>query len=257
MRAVIRQQSPLKRGGGANIPKLCFNAQIGLCPGACSGAVSKQEYARTIRNIKLFFEGKKKMLVRKLKGEMKEHAKMLEFEKADLIKRQVFALEHIQDVALIKKEKRREVSSVFRIEAYDIAHISGTNAVGVMVVVDDREINKSEYRKFKIKSFVGVDDTRALREILERRLAHSEWQYPELIVVDGGKAQVNIAEKVLKESGIEIPVVGVVKDERHRPREILGDMRLRRTHEEEILLANSEAHRFAIKYHRFRRSKLR
>ncbi|MCI0542527.1 excinuclease ABC subunit C, partial [bacterium] len=128
------------------------------------------------------------------------------------------------------------------------------NVVGVMVVVEDSEAKKSEYRKFKIKSFAGSDDTRALKEVLTRRLSHTEWSYPKLIVVDGGRAQVNTAEKVLKESRLEIAVVGVVKDDKHRPKEILGDAKLRREHEKVILLANSEAHRFAIQYHRERRN---
>ncbi len=263
---IIRQIFPYRDKCTPNQGKPCFNAQIGLCPGVCLGVMTRQEYAKTIRNIKLFFEGEKKMLVRKLKREMHAHAKKLEFEKADVLKRQIFALQHIQDVALIKlppltpsessHRAGEQINLGFRVEAYDIAHISGTNVVGVMVVVEGGEASKSEYRKFKIKSFAGSDDTRALREILTRRFSHPEWSYPRLIVVDGGKAQVNVAEKVLKEAGIEIAIVGVVKDEHHKPREILGDAKLRRTHEKEILLANSEAHRFAIKYHREKRSKI-
>ena len=144
-------------------------------------------------------------------------------------------------------------------EGYDIAHISGKYLVGVMTVIEDGEIVKNEYRKFKIKSFEGVDDTRALKEVLERRLTHPEWQYPKLIVVDGGKAQKTAAEAILHAAGAGIPVVGVVKDEHHRPREILGITKvrplgsLRSGLEHSILLANSEAHRFAIKYHRKKR----
>lgn len=251
---IIRRIFPYRDKCAPNQGKPCFNAQIGLCPGVCAG-MPKQEYARTIRNIKLFFEGKKKTLLSRLKRDMKDHAKKLEFEKAYEIKKQIFALKHIQDVALIKSERKEEGRGQ-RIEAYDIAHISGTNVVGVMVVVESGEARKSEYRKFKIKSFAGSDDTRALREILERRLVHDEWPYPKLIVVDGGRAQVNMAQKVLQEASIEIPIIGVVKDERHKPREILGDMNLRREHEKAILLANSEAHRFAVRYHREKRGKL-
>jgi len=176
--------------------KPCFNRQIGLCPGICISEVSKKEYAKTIKNIQLFFEGKKGLIIKNLKKEMQGFAKKLEFEKAEKIKRTIFALKHIQDIALLKNE-RHPMSLIFsfRIEAYDVAHISGKFVVGVMTVVENNEPNKSEYRKFKIKSFEGVNDTRALKEVLERRLTHSEWTLPKLIVVDGGKAQKNISEK--------------------------------------------------------------
>ncbi len=125
-----------------------------------------------------------------------------------------------------------------------------------MVVVEDEEINKSQYRKFKIKINPGVNDTGALKEILRRRLGHLEWPMPNLIVVDGGQAQLNAAESVLKERGISIDLVSVVKDERHKPRAFMGDEEIATAHSRSILLANSEAHRFAITYHRKKRDKI-
>lgn len=239
--------------------KPCFNRQIMLCAGVCSGEVSKKEYAKNIRNIKLFFGGKKSIIIKNIKKEMSVLAKNLEFEKAGDLKKTIFALNHIQDVALISLPKATLDKEMFRVEGYDVAHLSGKFAVGVMTVVADGEPQKSEYRKFKIKSFEGVDDTKSLAEILERRLGHSDWQLPKLIVVDGGKAQKNIAEKTLKKYDIKIPVVGVVKDERHKPKNILvnsRDSKLTQKYKKEILLANAEAHRFAIKYHRSLRGKL-
>lgn len=251
----------------------CFNRQIGLCPGVCSGEISKSEYARTITHIKLFFEGKKKALIKKLEQEMKTYARKKEFEKAHAVKKTLFALNHIQDIALIKETLSHSIGPTYgsgfprktstfsiqrsdlwgyRVEGYDVAHLSGSNMVGVMTVVEDGEINKSEYRKFNIKTVNGINDTAALREILSRRLVHNEWRLPNLVVVDGGVAQKNTALKVLKEAGMNIPVVSVVKDERHRPRSILGEKTIRREHESEILLVNSEAHRFAISFHRKR-----
>jgi excinuclease ABC subunit C len=250
---------------GTSVPrKPCFNRQIKLCPGVCSGEISKKEYAKVIQNICLFLDGKKGQVIKKLERQMSVAAKRLEFEKADEIKKTIFALKHIRDVALIKESPRpnirRRTSDVssggFRIEAYDVAHISGKFVVGVMTVVENGEVKKSDYRKFKIKSFEGADDTRALKEVLDRRLSHPEWQLPKLIIVDGGKAQKNTAEKVLKKAGVVIPVVGVVKDERHKPKNIIGKSSLVEKYEKEILLANSEAHRFAITYHRFLRNKL-
>jgi excinuclease ABC subunit C len=236
--------------------KPCFYAQLGLCPGVCDGSISKTEYTKTIQRIKLFFEGKKPALLRSLERDMKKSAKELKFEQASRLKKTIFALTHIQDVALLKAPRASlGGNELYRIEAYDVAHISGTSVVGVMVVLEDGEVKKSDYRKFKIKTSTN-DDNASLREVLSRRLNHPEWPMPKLIVVDGGKAQVNTAEKILAESGIKIPVVGVVKDEHHRAREIIGDRTSRTTHERHILLANSEAHRFAIAYHRTIRGKL-
>jgi len=211
--------------------------------------VSKTEYRKIIGNLKMFFEGKKKALVKKLEREMKDLAKKQEFEKATKLKRTIFALKHIQDISLIKNSASIRRSHL-RMEAYDVAHISGSAMVGVMVVLEDGEPDKNEYRKFNIKTVAGADDTASLAEILSRRFGHSEWQYPKLIVIDGGKAQKNRAERVLKEMGIVIPVVSVVKDERHRPREIMGKVKDIKANEKDILLANSEAHRFAIGFHR-------
>lgn len=238
--------------------KACFNRQIGLCPGVCSGEISKEDYAKQIKNIILFFEGNKKRLIKNLEKEMKVLAEKKDFEKANLTKHTLFALNHIQDISLIKNDvwKNREgVTEVFRIESYDIAHMSGKNVVGVMTVIEDGEIKKSEYRKFKIKEDPGVNDTKALKEVLSRRLAHIEWREPNLIVVDGGVAQKRVMEKILQENTVQIPVVSVVKDDRHKPKEILGDKKWLK-YEREILLSNSEAHRYAINFHKHLREKI-
>ncbi len=237
--------------------KSCFSAQIGLCPGVCTGTISKEEYGKTILNIKLFFEGKKKALLRQLARDMKRYAKQQEFEKAAATRKTIFALNHIQDVALMKRELKVPASnlSVFRIEAYDIAHLSGTSTVGVFTVVEDGRPKKADYRMFRIRRSAAGSDTGALCEVLERRLRHDEWPMPKLLVVDGAAAQKNAAERVLRSAGVSIPVVAVVKDERHHPREILGEGSAKHTHEREILLANSEAHRFALSYHRKIRQK--
>lgn len=236
--------------------KACFNHQIGLCPGVCVGAVSKQEYRRTIDNIRLFFEGKKGMLLKRLEKEMMAAAKARDFEKADEVKKTIFALQHIQDVSLIKDDLRvAQARTSMRIEGYDVAHIQGSDTVGVMTIVEDGEAVPREYRLFTIREAKGGDDTGALAEVLSRRLGHPEWTMPKLIVVDGGTAQIRRAQKVLKEAGVAIPVVGVVKDEHHKPREIRGATQYRTKYEKEILLVNHEAHRFAIKHHRRRRQK--
>ncbi|MDD5050165.1 MAG: GIY-YIG nuclease family protein [Candidatus Pacebacteria bacterium] len=250
---IIRKIFPYRDNCTPLQGKLCFNAQIGLCPGVCDGQMGKIEYVRQIRHLKLFFEGKKSALVRSLEKEMKTLAKNREFEKAEIIKRQIFALGHIQDVALLRPERDgtiRANGSVWRIEAYDVAHISGTSTVGVMTVVEDGEVKKADYRMFKIRTAKAGSDTGALQEVLERRLKHSEWPTANLIVIDGGIAQRNLAEKVLEKSGLKIPIINVVKDDRHKPDHFLGSESLAQKYKKEILLANSEAHRFAISYHK-------
>ncbi len=253
--------------------KPCFNRQIGLCPGVCSGEISKKDYARTIRHIKTLFSGKIKTLKRMLGQEMRAEAKAERYENARELNRQISALEHIRDVSLIKDEgivsshkillsaNSRELadsgSSVLsnantRIEAYDVAHTSGTETVAVMTVVNNGEPEKESYRKFKIKTAKN-DDVAALREALSRRLAHDEWPLPRVFVADGGTAQLRAATAVLKDAGIIISVVAVVKNEFHKPERLIGDARAIEAFGKEILLANQEAHRFAITYHRFRR----
>jgi len=244
--------------------KPCFNRQIGLCPGVCVGEISAKEYGEEIRNIKEFFEGKKKLVLKRLLREMHLHAKKLEFEKAGECKRMIFGLNHIKDVSLISEDIRlssQDTSRVrgapYRIEGYDIAHISGKYTVGVMVVIEDGRPQKSAYRKFKIRAdSEKVNDTLHLEEVLRRRFAHSEWQKPDLLVIDGGVAQRRVALRLLKEFGLATPVVSVVKDERHKPKGMLGNKEIIESYKRGILIANAESHRFAVAYHRQLREKL-
>ena len=251
---IIRKMFPFRDKCEPNAKRGCFNYQIGLCPGVCTGEVSKGDYQKQIKNIILFFESDKKKLLKNLEREMKFLAKGREFERAQKIKKTIFTLNHIQDISLIK-DKEVNIKIGFRIESYDIAHFGGSDVVGVMTVVENGERKISDYRKFKIKEDPGINDTKALSEILSRRLMHIEWPFPDLVVVDGGKAQKNVMEKILKGSGLNIPVVSVVKNEQHKPKEILGDKKWLE-HEKGILLSNSEAHRFAISYHKKLRNKL-
>ncbi len=232
-----------------------FYKQVDLVPDVSTSEGIKQ-YKNNIKNLKLFFQGKKKEVLRNLEKEMKKYAEMHMFEKAGEVKRQIFSLRHINDIALLKENTKISLSaSPFRVEAYDVAHMGGKNMVGVMTVVEDGEVAKNEYKKFKIKTQTDANDTGALAEILERRFAHTEWIYPSLMVVDGGTAQLNTAKKVLKKLNLDISVVSVVKDERHKPKDILGDKKMALKYEREILLANSEAHRFSISYHKNMRNK--
>ena len=194
-----------------------------------------------------------------------------------------------QDKERIKREEGRTIGAmkevaallglenINRVEAFDISNISGYNSVGSMIVFEKGKPKKSDYRKFKIKTVVGPDDYASMEEVLSRRFLHglqerenmqagegeelgSFTRFPDLIMMDGGKGQVHIAQKVLEELHINIPVCGMVKDDNHRTRglyfhdrEVPID-----THSEGFQLitrVQDEAHRFAIEFHRSLRSK--
>lgn len=261
---IVRKIFPFRDKCVPNIGKPCFSAQIGLCPGVCMGAISMRDYQKIINHIRMFFEGRKNQLIKKLEREMKEAARRLEFEKASEIKKTLFALRHIQDVALIKDELRmangewrirgRELSNT-RIEAYDVAHLGGDSSVGAMVAMQDGKPMKENYKKFILRGKHSGNDLTALQEILERRLKHLEWPLPDIIVVDGAELQVGAAEQVLLALGLTIPIVGVVKNTKHKPERFIGEQIIVKRFQKDILLANSEAHRFAITFHRRRRRK--
>lgn len=257
---MVRRIFPFRDKCTPGSGKPCFNRQLGLCPGACSGEVERGEYAHTIRNIKELFSGKFRGLKQRLAREMKVAAKEERFEEAEKLRRQISALEHIRDVSLIKDERRIAIGGPStslgtirqgRIEAFDVAHTAGAETVAVMTVLEHGTPAKDAYRKFKIHG-ARNDDVAAIKEALSRRLNHPEWPLPRLFVVDGGKAQIRAAEGILKNAGLLIPVVGVVKDEFHRPKDLVGDKRIIEVHERDILLANNEAHRFGIQWHRKR-----
>ncbi len=252
---IIRRIFPYLDAQSSKKNNFRFYQQIGLAPDVGTEE-ARVAYGKNINNLKLFFQGKKKRVISNFKKEMMLYAKNREFERADDIKRRIFALQHINDVALLRgEEQKNDGSSIFRIEAYDIAHLGGKNMTGVMVVLEDGQVVKSEYRKFKIRTQSGANDTGALKEVLERRFTHDEWRFPNLVVVDGSIAQINTIQSVLANLNLKISVVSVVKDERHKPKAIMGDEQSALRYKREILLANSEAHRFAILYHKNMRGK--
>ena len=195
-----------------------------------------------------------------------------------------------KDSEKLKREEARTIGAVreladllglpliTRMEAYDISNISGFEKVGSMVVYEKGKPKRSAYRKFKIRDIQGQDDYHSLEQVLTRRFTHGQEEqrellakqvdaslgsfstFPDLILMDGGKGQVHIAQRVLMELGLDIPVCGMVKDDYHRTRAIFFD-------EEEIAIdkhseafhlvtrVQDEAHRFAIEYHRSLRSK--
>jgi excinuclease ABC subunit C len=263
---IVRKLFPYRDNCDLNMDKKCFNAEIRLCPGACYNLISEQDYRKNIKHIKNLFAGNRNKIMKDLKKDMNMYAKEEKFEMAKKVRDTIFALDHINDVALITDDDLINFkSSNYRIEAYDVAHISGQSRVGVMtVVVDDKKVT-NEYRKFKLEPDIN-DDYQGIVEMLRRRMMRNEWAKPNIIVIDGGMGQKNIAEKVLSMLKIsDVRVVSVVKDDKHKARDILGieniigkklDISKKENkieHErlkKSILLANLEAHRFAITYHK-------
>ncbi|PID99707.1 MAG: hypothetical protein CSA81_14880, partial [Acidobacteria bacterium] len=194
----------------------CLSFQLGLCPGPYAGRISVSDYRKNIRAIETFIRGGKKKLLKKLEQEMKQTAQAQDFEKAAEKRNQLFALEHIQDIALIKNSTppvSAEEKSV-RLEAYDISHISGQKTVGSMVVfsgpLENLKPDKAQYRKFKIKTATAGDDILAMKEVLTRRF-RNDWPQPDLVILDGGKGQLNMAQKLFTEMNIDVPLLAVAK----------------------------------------------
>ncbi len=211
---------------------------------------NKKRYGKGIKNLMLFLSGKKKRIIGDLKKEMKQAAKSKDYEEAARLRDQIFALRHIQDVALIKEadwlEDLGPANAPARIEAYDISNIFGEYAVGSMAVFTDGKIDKDQYRRFRIKGLKiplapfakggtkstptllckrreelispfekgglrGISDTAMLAEVLERRLKHIEWRFPDLIIIDGGLGQLNAVKKVLENRKFKIPLISIAK----------------------------------------------
>jgi excinuclease ABC subunit C len=254
--------------------KGCLDFQIGMCPGPYADAISKIDYAKNILGIKMILEGKKKRLVSTLEKEMQAFAKKDEFEKAAVLRNKIFALQHIRDVALMTRDFedkelgiRNSELGTMRIEAYDISNISGQNAVGSMVVFENRAPNKAQYRKFKIKTVEGSNDVAMMKEVLSRRF-NNDWAMPDLVLLDGGQGHVNTIGELVRELGLDVLIVGVAKGVTRKnlnfqfpisnkipmsqfPKELqdfLNDKNL-------VKSIMDEAHRFAIGYHRKLRSK--
>lgn len=195
-----------------------------------------------------------------------------------------------QDRERIKREEGRTIGAmkeiadilgmhgIQRIEAFDISNTNGFESVGSMVVYDHGKPKRSDYRKFKIRTVKGPDDYASMREVLTRRFTHgmeesrelkeqdrpeelgSFTKFPDLLMMDGGRGQVNIALQVLDELGLDIPVCGMVKDDNHRTRGLYYrnvELPIDRNSEGFRLITRiqDEAHRFAIEYHRSLRSK--
>lgn len=167
------------------------------------------------------------------------------------------------------KEKLNLDMELNKIECYDISNLKNEYIVGAMIRFENNKLNKKMYRKFKIKTTNTQNDVQSMYEVLSRRLKHiDDWELPDVILMDGGKTQVNIAKKALREANIEIPVFGMIKNDKHRTRGIIDsnlneiELNINENKQDKKILnfltfLQDEVHRFVIKYHRSLRDKVK
>jgi len=218
-----------------NAGKPCFHQQIGLCPGKCLGLITAKDYQKNIKNIILLLSGKKEQIIKNFKDSDK-----------------LTILRKFDDSVLISREDNLPESLTGKkIEAYDISHLSGKDTVGAMVVFQNGDFDKTQYRLFKIKTAKPSDDLSAMAEMIERRVKHKEWAYPDLFLIDGGKTQVGIARKIMERYKISVPVIGIAKYQGDKL--VFG--KIKKSLKELISLSfnqlkkvRDEAHRFANSY---------
>ncbi|MBQ6486594.1 GIY-YIG nuclease family protein [Candidatus Saccharibacteria bacterium] len=263
--------------------KKTLETDLGLTPGIEVGKTTPKEYKKDLRKLIRYLNGERKTLLVELEKSMKEAAKVGEFEKAAVLRNQLFGLQNLRKKIVFSDKEFLDISSdkalsqlqkllrlkkpPRRIEGYDISHQSGTDVVASMVVFINGVSDRAEYRKFKLKSQKN-DDPSSMREVIERRLKHEEWDYPDLIILDGSTAQISAVHELLRLK--RIPVIGRDKSGDHSknacvnlivPEENNGltfkNYSLSPEDHISRLIArvDEEAHRFAITYHRLLKRK--
>jgi len=248
----------------------CLYCRLGLCPAPCVGNISCAEYRELISQIKLFLGSKYEELLGRLSVNMKQAAKEKKFEEAGRIRDQINALSvfrqaspmqavfsELEDLKnALKLEKLPE-----RIEAFDISNISGRQATGSMVSFFRGKPDKNNYRRFRIKTETGIDDYAMLREVVSRRykrVKEENLSLPDLVLIDGGKAHLSVAEGEIKKIGLDLALASIAKEKENiyvRGRA----MPIRFKHDTPALnlirRVRDEAHRFAVAYHHILRRK--
>lgn len=263
---------------------ICLYNHIGLCP--CASVIqttqARETYRKTIHHIVDFLEGKTQKVIKELEKERDSFAKEELFEEAQHIQKQIdqilyitkpthkpfeyetnpnlrtdLRLQEMLSLQQILQDHGLPVHLPKRIECYDNSNIQGTNPTSSMVVLTDGEIDKSQYRKFKVRSVKGPNDFATMQEVLTRRLRHKEWPYPDLFIVDGGKGQISSAKEVLDALGISIPLVGLAKREETIITSDFQEIHLPKSAPalQLVMRIRDEAHRFAITFHRKLRSR--
>ena len=250
--------------------KECLDYHIGLCDAPCIKNITKKEYARNIRSVRMILEGRKDQLFRSLRKEMEKTARARDYEMAAKTRDQIRAIGALysgtKDINYYKEAEqlqrmlglsRRPV----RIEAFDTSNIMGGQAVGSMVSFLNGKPDKNNYRRFRIREVEGIDDYEMIAEIVRRRYSRLKKEgklFPDLMVIDGGKGQLSAALAELQKLEVEIPVISLAKREEdiflpNKRRSIvlpLDSLALRL-----LQRLRDEAHRFAITYHRNLRGK--
>ena len=254
--------------------KKTLNTDLGLTPGIEVGRMSAQEYKKNLRKLRLYLEGGRHKLISEIEKQMQQAAKEDRFEEAAELRKQLFGLRELQKKIVFSDKEFLDISSdqalvdlqkllgladpPRRIEGYDISHQSGTNVVGSMVVFANGVSDRSEYRKFKLRNQRN-DDTANLREVIERRLKHQEWDFPNLVILDGGLMQVNAVRDLLWNKNIA--VIGRDKSGDHTRNAAVRIIIPKIGENQEVMLSpdshvakliariDDEAHRFAITYH--------
>lgn len=254
--------------------KKTLNTDLGLTPGIEIGKTTPAEYKKNLRKLRLYLEGGRHKLMNDLEKQMQTAAKAENFEEAAELRKQLFGLRELQKKIVFSDKEFLDISSdqalsdlqsilhlpepPKRIEGYDISHQSGTNVVGSMVVFTNGASDRSEYRKFKLRHQKN-DDTANLCEVVERRLKHDEWPFPDLVILDGGIGQVNAVKDLLIAKNIA--VIGRDKSGDHTRNAAVRIVVPTHGEFQEVTLApdshvakliariDDEAHRFAITYH--------
>lgn len=254
--------------------KKTLNTDLGLTPGIEIGKTTPVEYKKNLRKLRLYLEGGRHKLIKDLEKQMQTAAAAEKFEEAAKLRSQLFGLRELQKKIVFSDKEFLDISSdqaltdlqmalhlphpPKRIEGYDISHQSGTNVVGSMVVFSNGVSDRSEYRKFKLHRQKN-DDAANLREIIERRLKHPEWPFPDLIILDGGVIQLSAVLDLLQAK--QIPVIGRDKSGDHSRNAAVRIVVPEGDNSRTLLLApdshiakliariDDEAHRFAITYH--------
>jgi excinuclease ABC subunit C len=258
------RKGPIGSSGKVKPPKPCFDFHIGKCAGVCIGAADKSEYRENIKNLIKFFKGQSAGIIKDAKKKMAEAAKSEDYERAALYRNRIRDLTNVRDVSVLTRETApQEFIDVFgRIEGYDISNVGGEHAVGSMVVFEDGVPKKSAYRIFHIKTVSGANDVASLREVLGRRVKHTEWPKPDIVLIDGGRGQLDAVRPVFAAAGWKMPVFGLAKGPDRKNDEVIpaerDDWELKRLVESQKRLfqqVRDEAHRFAISKYRARHRK--
>ena len=260
----------------------CFYYHLKLCPGACVGEISKEDYRKIINRFSKFMEGKVSLLMDELIIEMKQASEKQNFEEAAKIKRTIDGIGYLtqtnrvevylenpnflEDQRIKALEELQQALNLTkipeRIEGYDISNIQGHEATGSMVVMTSGEIDKSQYRKFKIHITGKPNDYAMHQETIRRRMKHSEWKTPDMLLIDGGKGQVSAVFDTVQKTGPEefkaVPIFGIAKRMEWLYTPDGQEIKLPRSNKGLQLLQRlrDESHRFAIAYHRKLRGKM-